>query len=48
VQELIEQDMVAINVANPKSVAVMRAGLEGFGYRPAHTSTVDIFSIKVD
>jgi peptide/nickel transport system substrate-binding protein len=47
VQEQIEEDMVAINVANPKSVAVMRAGLEGFGYRPAHTSTVDVYSIKV-
>ena len=48
VQELIEEDMVAINVANPKAVAVMRSGLEGFGYRPAHTSTVDVYSITVD
>ncbi len=47
IQEQIEEDMVAINVANPKAVAVMRAGLEGFGYRPAHTSTVDVYSIKV-
>jgi peptide/nickel transport system substrate-binding protein len=47
VQEQVEKDMVAINVANPKAVAVMRGGLEGFGYRPAHTSTVDVYSIKV-
>jgi len=25
----------------------MRAGLKGFGYRPAHTSTVDVYSVKV-
>ncbi|WP_369139049.1 ABC transporter substrate-binding protein [Modestobacter versicolor] len=47
VQEQIEADMVAINVADPKAVAVMRSGLEDFGYRAAHTSTVDVYSIKV-
>jgi peptide/nickel transport system substrate-binding protein len=47
VQQQIETDMVAINVANPKAVAVMRSGLEGFGYRAAHTSTVDVYAIQV-
>ena len=47
VQEQIEADMVSINVSDPKAVIVMRAGLQGFGYRPAHTSTVDVYSIKV-
>lgn len=47
VQEQIEADMVSINVSVPKAVAVMRAGLDGFGYRPAHTSTFDVYSIKV-
>lgn len=47
VQEQIEADMVSINVSDPKAVVVMRAGLEGFGYRPAHHSTFDVYSIMV-
>jgi peptide/nickel transport system substrate-binding protein len=47
IQQQIEEDMVAINVANPKAVAVMRSGLEDFAYRPAHTSSVDVYAIKV-
>lgn len=47
VQELIEADMVSVNISDPKAVAVMRAGLEGFGYRPAHHNTVDVYSILV-
>lgn len=46
-QELIEKDKVAINVATPKAVAVMRSGLGDFAYRAAHTSTVDVYSIKL-
>jgi peptide/nickel transport system substrate-binding protein len=46
-QEIVEGDAVTVNIATPQAVAVHRAGLEGFGYRPAHHNTVDVYSISV-
>lgn len=47
-QEIIEGDAVTLNMSNPQAVAVHRAGLEGFAYRPAHHNTVDVYGITLD
>jgi len=46
-QQLIAADIASVNMSNPQTVAVMRAGLNGFVYQPSHHQTVDVYSIKV-
>lgn len=46
-QEIVDGDFATMNIANPQAVTVHRAGLEGFGYRPAHHNTVDVYAIQL-
>lgn len=46
-QEIVDGEFATMNIANPQAVTVHRAGLEGFGYRPAHHNTVDVYAIQL-
>jgi peptide/nickel transport system substrate-binding protein len=46
-QHLIADDFYSINLANSQYVTVLRKGLTGYTYQPAHHQTVDVYKIQV-
>ncbi|GAA4535871.1 MULTISPECIES: ABC transporter substrate-binding protein [Nonomuraea] len=46
-QKLIAADHYAVNLANSQYVTVLRQGLTGYTYQPAHHQTVDVYKIQV-
>ncbi|MGW5157132.1 ABC transporter substrate-binding protein [Nonomuraea wenchangensis] len=46
-QQLIAADHYAINMANAQYVTVLRKGLTGYTYQPAHHQTVDVYKVQV-
>ncbi|GGM15512.1 ABC transporter substrate-binding protein [Nakamurella endophytica] len=46
-QQQVMDDALAVNMSNPKAVAVYNARLSGFTYRASHHQTVDVYAISV-
>ncbi|MEO3858251.1 ABC transporter substrate-binding protein [Acrocarpospora sp. B8E8] len=46
-QQTIAADVPSVNMSNPQYVTVLRAGLNGYVYQPAHHQTVDVYKIQV-
>ena len=46
-QKTVNDDVLAINMANPKAVAIYNKRLSGFTYQPSHHQTVDVYAISV-
>ncbi|MFG1613467.1 ABC transporter substrate-binding protein [Nonomuraea wenchangensis] len=46
-QQLIAADHYAINMSNAQYVTVLRKGLTGYTYQPAHHQTVDVYKVQV-
>ncbi|MDA0635585.1 ABC transporter substrate-binding protein [Nonomuraea sp. MCN248] len=46
-QQLIAADHYSLNMANSQYVTVLRQGLTGYTYQPAHHQTVDVYKVQV-
>lgn len=46
-QKIVTDNVLAINMANSKAVAVYNKRLSGFTYQPSHHQTVDVYALSV-